>query len=1378
MLTCAKGVIEKHTSSPLIINKQQIQIEIYNLKTEAQSHDASENLHVKALKVTCLPQGINDEQIELFFENHKKSGGGEVEKVEVDEASNSAVVWFKEAEGAKGVIEKHTSSPLIINKQQIQIEIYNPKTEAQSHDASENLHVKALKVTCLPQGTNDEQIELFFENHKKSGGGEVEKVEVDEASNSAVVWFKEAEVVANVLKKHETSPLTINKQKVGIEKYRPPNKKNLESLDQKRKIKVTKLPIGILEEQISLFFENNKKSGGGDVDKVDFDESANTAIIWFEDAKVASSVLEKHACTPLMINKQRIEVEEYHPFLKDEGSTSEVEQDQRGAIKVTKLPSGTSEEELTLFFESRKKSGGGEVDKVKYDEDTNSAIIWFEDADVVPSVLERVPILFNKKQIFVEEVRLDGMKVEKEADDDTLGPLCTIEVRGMKETTSKDNIELYFDNKKKSGGGDVVEVKGEVEDGVLYVTFENESNIEQILNREHKIDGAILEVKLYQPPKPIPVYPDRVLVSGFKEGTSEDLLTNFFEAKTGKDVESVVFNQDQEMAMVIFKELIDFTKLEEVCQKKSLEKHFFTIKKVHISNCIIVSGFAENTVESTLELYFDNERRSGGGGVLDVKLNTDDDTCLVFFEDHTVCDRVCQRSHKLDKNELTVHTYHECLGQSFNPEEGPKFKPVDPVVVRNLELRKMKFVHSSEENKEVFNEQAELAYGKIKWSNKAATELTVECTLRKDTKDCRKLAKTWKEHMIDVIKKLLENLHVEVMNVLQEAWQTTLEEIQKLNVPDPKKVGIVIEKNNNTIVIVGYENQVAELRENVTLIISKVVGELERRKQQVKERVQLKHYQLLLLRDDNFKEATERKFPNVEVTFDIPEKTITFEGQCSDVNHAKLLVFEKCQQICQASAGKFSKNRQVFLSREEVSARISKELKEKGNMSCFVLQREEVICYAFSDDKAVEAAHAVKESIAESPIDVNPDSVYLLNTDKWEKQTKSIECTQDFEGLLQIITIAEQRQVIIVSMNEYVGRARELIEDFLHDNTIKSYTMEIPPSLSKFLELHHGGKFERISESLKEQQVQIKKNNNKIDIKGTQKGLNQAKKKIEDILNGIQWKKQKIEKPGIAKHLKSSTGKIKISEVEKHHTCYIQIGDEGSTDLSNFLSTSSESGIKRGQTSNKNMTEYITKAGVSIKVKSGDLTALRVHVIVNAANQELYHQGGLAGVIVEKGGNGIQNECSDHVRRNGKLSEGDTFCSIAGKLACEMIVHACGPTWRNGMNLERERLTDCVESALTETETRGYNSIAIPGLCTGIFGYPVNQATSVIVKAIKSFLKNRTRSTIKEIILCDVREETVKCFNEAVKQEFKGKLQNVDDLASAYFKDGKADFFQ
>jgi hypothetical protein len=583
----------------------------------------------------------------------------------------------------------------------------------------------------------------------------------------------------------------------------------------------------------------------------------------------------------------------------------------------------------------------------------------------------------------------------------------------------------------------------------------------------------------------------------------------------------------------------------------------------------------------------------------------------------TVCDRVCQRSHKVDGKKLTVHVYHECLGQPCHPEAAPKFKPLPPVVVRDLELRKMKFVYTSEEMKEALNKQAELTHSKIKWPKRATAELTVECMLTKDVKDCQKLAKTWEKNISDGIHKLLETLQVEAIPVLKEVWQTVLEGIKQLNVSDPQKVGIVIEKDKSTIVIVGFRNKTGDLKRDVEQIVARVAEEIQRKQQQVTETTGLKHHQLLLLSFDHFKEAMEKKYPGMKITTNLKDKSMTFEGQYSEVCEAKISLFERCHQMCSSSAGKFSKNRRDFLSRKDVKSRISKILKEKENMSCFDFQREEVVLHAFSDAEAVDAVHLIKDSIVESPIDVPPDSAYLLNSESWSKHVKVTESAQNFEGLLQIITLPDERKVIVITFNEYVGLARELVEDFLQHNTIMSDSMNIPQSFFKFLELHHKGKFEEISERLKEQQVQITKSRTKLTIKGTKEGLNQARKSIDDMLKKIQSKKHTLKRPGIAKLLQSTNGRGKISRVERSHKCYIQVGEENQEDFSSSWSTKSGPAQKQGPSGC--IAEHRTKSGVSIKVHSGDLTLLPVDVIVNAANPDLLHQGGLAGVLVRKG---------------------------------------------------------------------------------------------------------------------------------------------------------------
>lgn len=96
---------------------------------------------------------------------------------------------------------------------------------------------------------------------------------------------------------------------------------------------------------------------------------------------MVTKVLEKHKTSPFTLNKQKVEVEEYRPGLDEDKSSFEKGENEVGAIKISNIPPETTETELVLFFENRKRSGGDDVENVNYDRSTHTAIIWFKEED-------------------------------------------------------------------------------------------------------------------------------------------------------------------------------------------------------------------------------------------------------------------------------------------------------------------------------------------------------------------------------------------------------------------------------------------------------------------------------------------------------------------------------------------------------------------------------------------------------------------------------------------------------------------------------------------------------------------------------------------------------------------------------------------------------------------------------------------------------------------------------------------------------------------------------------------------------------------------------------------------------------------------------------
>jgi O-acetyl-ADP-ribose deacetylase len=131
----------------------------------------------------------------------------------------------------------------------------------------------------------------------------------------------------------------------------------------------------------------------------------------------------------------------------------------------------------------------------------------------------------------------------------------------------------------------------------------------------------------------------------------------------------------------------------------------------------------------------------------------------------------------------------------------------------------------------------------------------------------------------------------------------------------------------------------------------------------------------------------------------------------------------------------------------------------------------------------------------------------------------------------------------------------------------------------------------------------------------------------------------------------------------------------------------------------------------------GDITAESVDAIVNAANEQLAPGGGVCGAIHAAGGPSIAEEC----RRIGHCPTGGAVATNAGSLPAHFVIHAVGPVWHGGDRGESDLLASAYVSALDEAARVGARSIAFPAISTGIYGYPLHQATAVAVEAVRSW---------------------------------------------------------
>lgn len=148
--------------------------------------------------------------------------------------------------------------------------------------------------------------------------------------------------------------------------------------------------------------------------------------------------------------------------------------------------------------------------------------------------------------------------------------------------------------------------------------------------------------------------------------------------------------------------------------------------------------------------------------------------------------------------------------------------------------------------------------------------------------------------------------------------------------------------------------------------------------------------------------------------------------------------------------------------------------------------------------------------------------------------------------------------------------------------------------------------------------------------------------------------------------------------------------------------------------------------------------------------------------MVLTGGVEIQRECSEFIKANSVLLPAQFYVSKPGRLPCKAIVHAVGPIWSSGHMNEKNLLYETVFNVLEEAEGRGFASVALPAISTGLYRFPLRLATTVILEAVMNFLKQPIPSqSLHEVHIIDQSVEVISQFCETAAVVFKD-VDNVE----------------
>ncbi len=604
----------------------------------------------------------------------------------------------------------------------------------------------------------------------------------------------------------------------------------------------------------------------------------------------------------------------------------------------------------------------------------------------------------------------------------------------------------------------------------------------------------------------------------------------------------------------------------------------------------------------------------------------------------------------------------------------------------------------------------------------------------------------WSKNALDAFNKIISNYTTSewlVSHTLLFNVEAKIKEVVK------DQVFIDSNASKGVLTLAGMTHEIIGLKPIIENFLERATNQMEKEKSSVTEYMEVSPAMYSLLEQDGLKSAVS---PHLHIDYNKKINKLIFSGLHTETLVFKNWVLEKKINMKQKPL-QINHSIVEFLRSVDCDEMSRNLFTSHGIIAIYTIENEDVVVVGSTERALGDAEKRVKTVLTTKSFIVEDQSV--LQKTEWQDLKKQLENLFSTPKKISVLINLSKRRdkVTVTGFREPVMEVSENLGCFIEKHTRIEETVRVKSHAA--VEFIKDRKSQHWQNLIKSDEVKVCFDSKRpwIKLSGERTFVQPALTFFKSLADGLYRDTLIIKKAGAKKYFLEQ-GKIMLSMLlkEKGFVVVLQEDDMVEEEDDELTEASFED---FGQVS----CEVRIPSGITVTVRKTDICKINVDAVVNAANEDLKHSGGVALALLQAAGPSLQQTCDQHTQANGPLKPGEAIITDAGRLPCKYVVHAVGPRFSDS---DRGTTVQClrraVRESLNQASSRNCTSIAIPVISSGIFGCPLDLCTESIAKELHEYIEYHnnggSNSTLTEIHLVDNNGSTVNAMTQAVRKEF------------------------